>query len=57
MKHIYKCDKCSKYTMKETCDCGARTLLSRPIKYSPDDRLGNYRRMAKIKEYIGRGLL
>ena len=43
--------------MKELCDCGSKTIIPRPLKYSPSDRLELYRRRAKIKEYIDRGLL
>lgn len=43
--------------MKEICDCGSMTLPSKPLKYSPDDRFGAYRRKAKAGEYIKRGLL
>jgi len=57
MKHISKCPKCSKYTMKEICGCGSRTLLSKPLKYSPEDRLISYRRKSKMGEYAGRGLI
>ena len=57
MKHIFKCTKCSKYTMKEVCGCGSRTLLSKPLKYSPEDRLGTYRRKSKMQEYAARGLI
>ena len=56
MKHIFKCNSCNKYTMKETCSCGSRTLIPKPLKYTPDDRLGVYRRKAKSEEYSGRGL-
>lgn len=57
MKHVLKCIKCNKYTMKEVCDCGSKTLLSRPLKYSPDDKFVSYRRKAKLKEYSERGLI
>lgn len=57
MKHIFKCGKCSKYTMREVCDCGGKTLLSRPLKYSPDDKFSAYRRKAKVEEYAKRGLI
>ena len=57
MKHIFKCNNCSKYTMKETCDCGNRTLLARLMKYTPDDKFSSYRRKAKLGEYAKRGLL
>ncbi|MDP3765436.1 MAG: nucleolar RNA-binding Nop10p family protein [Nanoarchaeota archaeon] len=57
MRHIFKCNNCNKYTMKETCDCGNKTLLSRPLKYSPYDKFSSYRRRAKLDEYSNRGLL
>ena len=57
MKHIFKCITCGKYTMKEKCSCGGKTLLSKPLKYTPDDRLAAYRRKAKNEEYMRRGLL
>ena len=43
--------------MKEICECGNRTLLPKPMKYSPDDRLASYRRRAKLEEYAKRGLI
>jgi len=43
--------------MNEICNCGSRTLLATPLKYSPDNKLGAYRRKAKIDEYSNRGLL
>ena len=57
MRHIYKCMKCKKYTMEETCGCGSTTLIAKPLKYSVDDKLASYRRMAKHEEYLKRGLL
>ena len=57
MRHIYKCSSCSRYTIKETCGCGSKTLPAKPIKYSPEDRLGHYRRKAKADFYRHRGLL
>ena len=57
MRHILKCANCNKYTMKETCDCGNKTLIAKPLKYSPNDRFSAYRRKAKINEYAERGLL
>ena len=54
MKHIQKCKGCKKYTLKDKCPkCGEKTVNPKPAKYSPDDRMGKYRRLAK-KE---RGLL
>lgn len=43
--------------MREICVCGNKALLSIPLKYSPDDKFGSYRRKAKIQEYIGKGFL
>ncbi|MBS3101085.1 ribosome biogenesis protein [Candidatus Woesearchaeota archaeon] len=57
MRHIFRCSKCNKYTMKEVCGCGSRTIAPKPLKYSPGGKLGSYRRKAKISEYIGRGML
>ena len=57
MRHIFKCSKCNKYTMKENCDCGSKAIAARPLKYSADDRLAAYRRKAKIDDYKHRGLL
>ncbi|MBI2657439.1 ribosome biogenesis protein [Candidatus Woesearchaeota archaeon] len=57
MKHIFICVKCGKYTMKEKCSCGNETLMPRPLKYTPDDRLSAYRRKAKHEEYLKRGLI
>lgn len=57
MKHIFKCGNCNRHTMKEMCICGSRALLSIPLKYSPDDKFGSYRRKAKIHEYMDKGFL
>lgn len=57
MKRIFKCDNCHKYTMKEACDCGNKTSSPKPMKYSQGDRLGSYRRKAKLQEYAARGLI
>ena len=52
MKHILKCPKCNKYTMKETCEvCKVNTENSKPPRYSPLDKFAKYRRKAK-KEII-----
>jgi len=54
MKHILKCPKCGIYTMKEKCPKDSeKTVSPKPAKYTPEDRMGEYRRKAK-KE---RGLL
>lgn len=46
-RHIFKCEKCGKYTMNNTCSCGGKAVNQRPPKFSPEDRLGGYRRQAK----------
>ena len=57
MKHILKCSKCNKYTMKDVCECGGRVVLVKPQKYSPEDKYGEYRRTVKKPELIKKGLL
>ncbi|MBS3095992.1 ribosome biogenesis protein [Candidatus Woesearchaeota archaeon] len=57
MRQIFKCNNCNKYTMKDTCDCGNKTRVPKPLKYSPNDGLGSYRRKAKLHEYAERGLI
>ena len=43
------CPKCLLYTMKTACPkCNTVTYDRKPPKYSPDDKYGKYRRMAKI---------
>ena len=48
-KIILKCAECGSYTLKDKCDCGGKALDPRPAKYSPEDRYGVYRRLAKRK--------
>ncbi len=58
MKHILKCSKCKQYTMQEKCpECNSKTINPKPAKYSPEDKMGKYRREAKKAELIKRGLL
>jgi len=46
-----KCKACGIYTLKETCpQCGKKTSLPIPPKYSPEDRFGKYRR--KLRKEI-----
>lgn len=47
MTTLLKCQKCSSYTLKKE-HCGARTETPAPPKYSPVDKYGKYRRMAKV---------
>jgi H/ACA ribonucleoprotein complex subunit 3 len=40
--------KCCEYTLKEICSiCGNKTKSTKPAKYSPEDKYGKYRRIAK----------
>jgi H/ACA ribonucleoprotein complex subunit 3 len=48
LKKIYKCSKCNVYTLKQTCpECGGEVFDPRPAKFSPEDKYGKYRRLAK----------
>lgn len=49
MKHltILKCPACKSYALSESCPCGAARVSPRPPKYSPEDKYGRYRRLAK----------
>ncbi|MFH1455357.1 MAG: RNA-protein complex protein Nop10 [archaeon] len=50
-QHILYCDKCEVYSMQEKCPvCDKKTLSRRPAKFSPQDKWGKYRRMAKKDE-------
>jgi len=51
MTVIKKCPKCGTYTLKETCPkCGEPTKTPHPPKFSPQDKYGKYRRMAKLEK-------
>lgn len=56
MKHMFKNPKTGEYTLKEEVG-GVDCLNPRPPKYSPEDRMGKYRRMAKKDELKERGLI
>jgi H/ACA ribonucleoprotein complex subunit 3 len=47
---ILKCDKCSGYGLARECSCGGKRLICIPPKYSPEDKYGKYRRMAKEQQ-------
>jgi len=49
MKKILKCKVCGIFTMKES-HCGEKTLSPKPAKYSPEDKYGKYRRLAKKEQ-------
>ncbi len=56
MKHILKCSKCETYTMKETCSCGAKTISTIPLRYSPQ-KFAKYRQKARKEDLEEKGLL
>ncbi len=49
MKHptLLKCPGCKSYALSEICACGSLRVSPRPPKYSPEDKYGRYRRLAK----------
>ena len=58
MNHILKCPRCKEYTLQEKCPfCNVETYRPVPAKYSPEDRYGHYRRLAKLEERKQKGLL
>jgi len=45
---IFKCENCKNYTLKKTCSkCKEDTNNPKPAKFSPEDKFGKYRRLAK----------
>ncbi|HLD05834.1 MAG TPA: nucleolar RNA-binding Nop10p family protein [Candidatus Nanoarchaeia archaeon] len=44
---ILQCPSCKSYALSESCPCGGKRVSPRPPKYSPEDKYGHYRRMAK----------
>ena len=47
MKILF-CKDCCKYTLEETCNiCMKKTANIRPAKFSPEDKLGKWRRIFK----------
>jgi H/ACA ribonucleoprotein complex subunit 3 len=45
---ILYCKDCDLFTLKKECpSCQAKTLSTKPAKYSPEDKYGEYRRRAK----------
>ena len=55
MKHILKCEKCGKYTLKDSCH--GKTIRPIPVKYSLDYKYAEYRRRLKKKDLIKQGVL
>jgi H/ACA ribonucleoprotein complex subunit 3 len=45
---IRHCSADNLYTLSPTCPkCGRPTAIAHPARFSPDDRFGKYRRMAR----------
>ncbi|MBT4174431.1 ribosome biogenesis protein [archaeon] len=51
MRILY-CKKCKKFTLKQTCSCGNKTEQPKPAKFSPEDKWGKYRRVAKKQQSL-----
>lgn len=45
------------YTLKQTCECGEKTLVARPPKYIVTDPYAEYRRKEKEQERMTLGIL
>jgi len=49
-KEILFCKKCHTYTLEKVCPkCNEKTISPKPGKYSPLDKYGKYRRLAKTR--------
>ncbi len=45
---ILRCVNCCEYTLKARCPrCDSKCLSTKPAKFSPEDKYGYYRRLAK----------
>jgi len=56
--HILKCENCRAYTLRDVCGkCKQAAVLSRPAKFSIDDKYADYRRKAKFNMLKNRGWL
>jgi len=48
---ILHCTNCRIYTLKTSCPlCNNPAITTKPAKYSPEDRLGIWRRKAKLAQ-------
>jgi H/ACA ribonucleoprotein complex subunit 3 len=46
--NLSRCMECSAYSLRAECPkCGGRTMTPHPPRFSPEDRLGKYRRRLK----------
>lgn len=43
--------------MRDICKCGGKAHAAKPPKFSPEDKYGNYRRIAKKDMLIKEGLI
>ena len=53
MKHILRCEKCGRYTMKAEC-CG-ETKTTKPARFT--EKFAKYRKEARKEDLKKRGLL
>ncbi len=45
---ILQCSSCNNYTIEKKCKkCNTKTVTPKPAKFSPEDKYGKYRRIAK----------
>lgn len=52
---LRKCPVCKAYTLKETCiNCGVKTVVPHPHKFSPEDRYVEYRFLSKYPQQLDR---
>lgn len=57
-KHILKCEHCGQYTLQTICPaCSSTAVPVKPLKYSPEDPYGDYRRKAKRPMLLQQGLI
>ena len=48
---IRRCAGCGRYTLEQECPaCGSATSCPVPPRYSPEDRMGKYRRISILQE-------
>lgn len=58
MTKIKFCESCDKYTLSDKCpECGSDTYRKVPPNYSPEDKMGEYRRKGKKEKLKKEGLL
>lgn len=58
MKHLFICNSCKDYTLKELCPkCKQKTSMPKPPKYSPEDKYAKYRRVTTLEERKKSGLI